>query len=84
MADIVGFDNTVVETQVCGVSLVIPIPTLKLNIPAIPFAFPVIPIPLLQFSISCNFDKPVNVTSGIAYGGGREAIFDPDPDQVDQ
>jgi len=84
MADIVGFDNATVETQVCGVNLVIPIPTLTLNIPTIPFSFPAIPIPLLQFAISCNFDKPVDVSTGIAYGGGREAIFDPDPDQEDQ
>jgi hypothetical protein len=50
------------------------------SLPDIPFP-PALPLPVLGFTLSCDPAKPVDVTAGLSYGGGRVARFDPDPDK---
>lgn len=84
MADLIGFDAATIQLPIpCIPSFLIPIPVLNLRIPPFSFFFP-FPFPTLQFSFSCDFGNPIDISAGIAYGGGREARFDFDPDQADQ
>jgi hypothetical protein len=34
----------------------------------------------LGFSMSCDPTKPINITVGVPYGGGRAPNGEPDPD----
>lgn len=45
------------------------------NLPDIPFP-PPLPIPKLAFSLSCDPNKPIDITAGLAFGGGRIACYD--------
>lgn len=49
------------------------------------FKFPPfdIPIPRFRLAISCDLSNPVDVSAGLDFGGGREAKFDPSPDDDD-
>ncbi len=57
----------------CGISFKIPYPPkisvilkrFKIKIPGIP------PLPRLNLSINCDLSKPINITAGLEWGGGR-------------
>lgn len=49
------------------------------------FKFPPfdIPIPRFRLAISCDLSKPIDVSAGLEFGGGRVALFDTSPDDDD-
>jgi hypothetical protein len=49
-------------------------------LPAIPNFPPPLPIPRLSLGLNCSTDNPIDITAGIAYGGGRLPTSDPNPD----
>lgn len=45
------------------------------------FSFPpALPVFRLSIGINCLLSNPVNISAGVAYGGGRVSTSDPDPD----
>lgn len=51
------------------------------SLPTGALAFPpALPLPKLPFGIDCSQNNPQDVSSGLAYGGGRESNADPSPD----
>ena len=70
--------------QICGFT--VPGFTFKLLPSLPPISFPP-PIPTFSLSIglNCSLSNPLNISAGLAYGGGRVSNADPDPDlQLDQ
>lgn len=63
----------------CGFALPLPafLLGLKIKIPRFP---PPLPIPFLSIGLKCSLSNPFDVSAGVAYGGGRVATFDPNPD----
>lgn len=61
------------------------LPTFSFGFVLPSFKFPPfdIPIPRFKLSISCDLSKPLDVSAGLDFGGGREAKFDPSPDDDD-
>ena len=76
----VSFDKPELNANPCEFRIVLPIPTLNLVLPAIPF--PPFPLPIfnLSLSLTCSLDNPIDVSGGLAFGGGRTPCFDPSPD----
>ena len=61
----------------------IPLPHLpKFKLPSLLDLLPALPIPRLAISLNCSLSNPLNVTSGLKSGGGRETTRDPDPDDA--
>jgi hypothetical protein len=59
------------------------VPAFKLNLSVkLPFQFPPAFPPEFFFAIGirCDLENPIDVSAGIAPGGGRKSTFDPDPD----
>lgn len=76
-----GFKQGPAVGDLCGFKLPSLIFEFGLNLD-LPFAFPpTIPIPKISLGLTCDLTNPIDVTAGIAYGGGRKATFDPDPDE---
>lgn len=50
-----------------------------------PFKFPPfdIPFPKFRIAISCDLSKPLDVSAGVEWGGGRTSNHDPSPDDSD-
>lgn len=57
----------------------------SLKLPSFPFppAFsikipfpPPFPFPKFSFALSCDPSKPIDITAGIEFGGGRQACFE--------
>ena len=80
----VAFESPALNASPCNFTVKIPFPQFTLALPAIPF--PPLPFPIfnLSLSLSCSLDNPIDVSGGIAFGGGRVACFDVDPDEEDQ
>lgn len=69
-----------VVASICGFSLGLPkfpIPP-KLKLPALPI--PPLPIPRLSFQLTCDPNKPIDVSAGLSFGGGKLPCSDPNPD----
>lgn len=80
---IVDFNEPELNASPCSFELRLPKLSLSFKFP-IPFPPPfALPIPMLRFALSCDLSKPLDVTAGIAPGGGRTAQYDPDPDDED-
>lgn len=75
-----SFDKPELNASPCEFVLKLPFPTLTISLPA--FVFPPFPLPIFNFSfaLSCSLDNPIAVSADLPYGGGRKALFDPDPD----
>jgi hypothetical protein len=75
-----GKPGASVTAKTCDISFSLP------SIPfppalSVPFAFPpAFPIPKLNFSLSCDPTEPIDISAGLANGGGRIACIDDDPD----
>ncbi len=74
-----------IKAEICNFSLKLPNieipPTFKL--PPLPFP-PPLPIPKLSFSLSCDPSKPIDISAGLSFGGGKIPCSLPDPyDTVD-
>lgn len=78
MAD--DFNNPTLDASPCELTPKIPsLPGLSISIPGISTPS-LIPSFNPTLSISCQLNKPVDVSEGLSWGGGRVAEFDPDPD----
>jgi hypothetical protein len=67
----------------CGLSIAIPPWIIGISIPfSIPFP-PTLPKLNLFFKLSCDPTKPVTVTDGVPWGGGRVSNAPPDPDDAE-
>lgn len=66
--------------SVCGFNLSLPKfgVAFALFIPT--FQLPAIPLPFLNFQLSCDPTKPISVSAGVAYGGGRAPNQPPSAD----
>lgn len=82
MAD--DFNSPTLDANPCEFSVSLPsLPSLSISIPSISLPS-LLPTFNLSLALSCNLDKPIDVSGGLSYGGGREAEFDPDPDDSDE
>lgn len=73
-----------VLASICGFSLKIPdipIPPVSIRLPSLADLLPKIPIPTLSFALSCDPTKPIDITAGLPFGGGRIPCVLPDPDE---
>lgn len=71
-----------IKASLCEFSFTLPsfpIPPVFV-LPPIPFP-PPLPIPKISFSLSCDPNKPIDISAGIAWGGGKIPCVLPDPDQ---
>lgn len=76
------FDKPELNANPCEFSIKIPFPSFTLNLPAIPFPPSFLLLFNLSLSLTCSLDNPIDVSGGIAFGGGRTPTFDPDPDNI--
>lgn len=76
-----------VVASICGFSLAlpdIPIPPIKVTLPPIDLLLPKLPFPKLNFVLSCSPDKPIDITAGLEFGGGRvPCVISSDDDEED-
>lgn len=75
-----GFALGPPAVSICGFAL--PLPSILLGI-VLPSPLPIpppIPIPKLAIGLNCSLDNPLDISAGIAFGGGRVGASDPDPD----
>lgn len=77
----VSFDDPTISATICTFSLSLVLPKFFLTIPSIPFPPPFFPFPYFKLVLSCDLNKPIDVSAGVKFGGGRIPCFDPDPDQ---
>ncbi len=77
----VSFPPDVVKAIPCGFCISLPKFSLAFFLPKFSFP-PLIPIPFLGLSLtlSCDLSKPISVSAGIDFGGGRKPNHDKDPD----
>ncbi len=75
-------DISLTVASVCDFKLRIPnlpIPP-KFKLPPIPFP-PPLPIPKLSFTLSCDLNKPIDISAGLKFGGGKIPCVLPNPDE---
>lgn len=79
-----NFDKPDLNASPCAFSLKLPTLSFSLNIPFpdFPPPFP-FPIPMFRFALSCDLNNPIDIAAGVKPGGGRKAVYDPDPDDSD-
>jgi hypothetical protein len=74
-----GFDDSKPAASLCGFKL--PIPYFKFGIKIPSFKLPEFPPKIkLVITINCSLSNPVDFSAGLAWGGGRQGSFEPDPD----
>lgn len=76
----VAFNEPTLDASPCAFKVVLPLPKFSLNFPAIPFPPPFLPKFNLHLAITCSLDKPVDVSGGVSFGGGRIPCFEESPD----
>ena len=80
--DFGSLDGGDVTASLCEFSL--KLPNIKIppvfNLPPIPFP-PPFPIPKLSFTLSCDLNKPIDISAGLPFGGGKIPCVLPDPDE---
>lgn len=77
----VGLSATTPAASLCGFKFPPPFTlTLAFKLPKIPF--PTLPIPYVQLGLSCDLNNPINISAGVADGGGRTANAPPNPDDT--
>lgn len=79
-----GFSPGPPAAELCGFKLPTFLFGIKFNLPPISFP-PPIPNFRLSLGLNCSLSNPINISAGVAYGGGRVPNSDPDPDlQLDE
>jgi hypothetical protein len=78
----VKFGAPSLNASLCEFKLKLPTFSFGFTLPPLPFP-PVIPFPKFGFALSCDPSKPISVSAGIKFGGGRLPCFDSGPDDVD-
>lgn len=66
------------NASLCEFSLKLPSFSFGFVLPSIPFP-PVLPLPKFGFELSCDPSKPIDISAGLEFGGGRIACFEIDP-----
>lgn len=79
----VEFNEPTLNASPCAFAIDFRLPVFTLNLQAPPFPPPFLPSFNLSLKLSCNLDEPVDVSAGIAPGGGRLPCFDESPDDED-
>lgn len=74
-----SFNAPSLNASLCNFQLKLPSFSFGFVLPPLPFP-PNIPFPKFGFALSCNPADPINVSAGIAYGGGKIPCLDADPD----
>lgn len=77
-----AFNAPSVNASICNFQIKLPTFSFGFILPPIPIP-PTIPFPKFGFALSCNPGDPINVSAGLAFGGGKVACFDVDPDTSD-
>lgn len=75
------FINGELNADPCNFVLALPRWKFGFNLPA--FILPIpppIPIPTINFQLSCDPTKPISVSAGVAWGGGQEPNYNKSPD----
>jgi hypothetical protein len=77
-----GFTKPELNASPCNFSFKLPSFTFgfTLKLPGFP---PPIPIPRFRLALSCDLSKPIDVSAGLDYGGGRTSNSLPSPDDDD-
>lgn len=75
-----SFDEPELNAEPCEFKFKLPSFTFGFTLPPIKFPPFEIPIPRLRLALSCDLSKPIDVSAGLEFGGGRVAEFDPSPD----
>ncbi len=83
MAVQADFTKPEINASPCNFQFKLPSFSFGLTLP--PFKFPPfeIPIPRFRLAISCDLTKPMDVSAGLDFGGGRTSKSDPSPDDDD-
>ena len=76
------FDKPELDANPCSFGFKLPNFSFGFVFPDIPFP-PPIPFPSLRLALSCDLSKPIDVSAGISYGGGRKSNALPSPDDDD-
>ncbi len=77
-----NFDKPELNASPCAFTFKLPNFSFGFNLPPIPFP-PPIPIPRFRLALSCDLSKPIDVSAGIEFGGGRASNGLPSPDDDD-
>ncbi len=77
-----GFSKPEINASPCEFRFKLPAFTFGFTLPDIPFP-PPLPIPHLSLSHSCDLSKPIDVSAGISFGGGRTSNAPSSPDDDD-
>lgn len=76
-----SFGAPSLNANLCKFQLKLPSFKVGFRLPGI---FPIpIPIPKFGFALSCDPSKPIDVTAGVSFGGGRLPCFVQSPDDAD-
>lgn len=78
-----SFEKPTLNASKCTFEFKLPSFTFGFKLPSFKFPPFDLPIPRFKLAISCDLSNPIDVSAGLAYGGGREANADPSPDDDD-
>lgn len=69
-----------ISAEKCQLKIQLPSISFKFKLPSLNLPFPP-PLPSFGFKLSCDPSKPIDVSVGLSFGGGRVACMDPSPDE---
>lgn len=74
-----GFSDSPPAASLCGFKIPKIFASFSLQIPG--FSLPPFPPKIvLSLGINCDLNNPLSFSAGLAWGGGRVGVRDPDPD----
>jgi hypothetical protein len=83
MADIdATFTKPEINAEPCSFGFVLPSFSFSFNL-VLPDFPPPIPLPRFRLALSCDLSKPIDVSAGIEFGGGRVSNAPKSPDDDD-
>jgi hypothetical protein len=71
------FSAPTLNAKECKLEIKLPSFSFGFVLPKIPFP-PILPFPKFGFALSCKLPIPLDVSAGLAFGGGKVACFDVD------
>jgi hypothetical protein len=74
-----GFEPGPPLASICGFTIPSFLFKISFNLPGLAFP-PPLPTFRLSLGLNCDLNNPFDVSAGLAYGGGRVATQDPNPD----
>lgn len=83
MADATAsFDKPSIDAAPCSFGFKLPNFSFGFSFPGLQFP-PPLPVPRFRLALSCDLSKPLDVTAGVSFGGGRKPNGLPSPDDDD-